>query len=776
MSATSPASALLLAALLFVPAPLRAQAPTGAERLRRYGFTLEEFMAAGESRREDIRRYIESREAASSGRLDQRSDLPSLERTEAESRSLFDGASGKWGVSGGALAPGSLQSRSPFATIDGEIANSGKHYDYLLQGRLGAVDLSARFAPPSPNDPLVAGDGSALSSRSISVGSILMQAGRAIPLFGPIDLGVGALGMARVVDGFPNATTDESAALRIRFDGGHSVAVFGGATQSLSYLSADWARRQIVGEGGSDLGVRSSPHAGVSTWGPLAGQGSYSVMMRRQNNELTTESALSGEAAWPWRSGAASVFGRAERRDGAEIEYERRKNSVGVGYRTRDGLGVSLESVRDTASFGGAESDRRYVMLGLSWTWDKGAFSVKSPLAAHTSESSPPPGGEALAREVDQTLVALDGLLFRVRQLIGDRDNAQLWLAFRVYYDALTPEQRAAVESEAGPDGLQAAFDQGLDSLRSDDGHRRLAGLRAVLADPERLNRILIGSMRGYAARRLSEVGVSGLGGRVLLDPQAMLAVFNAYSLGADPVPAIRARDVKNGAAQLTAELLAQIPPDRRAQMEASLGGAYLEEIAGSAAEVLTNVIRRELNNIILQAMLSAESLDELSVGRGLRPGELNAGAIRRSFEHLDGRRASAAAEEASLPRRIALAKAIERLRVERDEADLRARELLLRRARGLAARLERRGVAAPAADWAPLLAVYGEAELEASLIEASRLLSPGVPARLLVEFAPNSDVGPVISRGVPARVCLPGDLRGRTSESVLRALIAVLR
>ena len=202
----SPITAFLAAALILASAPLRASALTGAERLNLYGFTLEEFLAAGESRREDIRRYIESREAASSGQLSLRPDLPSLERAEAQSRSLFDGASGKWGVSGGVLAPGSLLSRSPFASIDGEVSNSGKYYDYLLQGRLGAADLSARFVPPSPADSLVPDDGSALSSRSISAGSILMQAGRAIPLFGPFDLGVGALGLARVVD-VPNATT-----------------------------------------------------------------------------------------------------------------------------------------------------------------------------------------------------------------------------------------------------------------------------------------------------------------------------------------------------------------------------------------------------------------------------------------------------------------------------------------------------------------------------------------------------------------------------------------
>lgn len=74
------------------------------------------------------------------------------------------------------------------------------------------------------------------------------------------------------------------------------------------------------------------------------------------------------------------------------------------------------------------------------------------------------------------------------------------------------------------------------------------------------------------------------------------------------------------------------------------------------------------------------------------------------------------------------------------------------------------------------MLAVYGEAELEAALIEASRLLSVGKPTRLFVEFSPNSDIGPVISRGAPAGVGLPGDLRGRTPESVLRALVAVLR
>ncbi|MDO8756952.1 MAG: hypothetical protein Q7J64_02975, partial [Elusimicrobiota bacterium] len=567
---------------------LRASALTGAERLQRHGFTLEEFLAAGESRREDIRRYIQSREAAASGELSLPPGLPSLERAEAQSRSLFDGASGKWGVSGGVLAPGSLVSRSPFATLDGEVSNSGKYYDYLLQGRLGVVDLNARLVPPSPGDPLILDDGSALSSRHISVGSVLMQAGRAIPLFGPFDLGVGVLGMARVVDSFPNATTDESAALRMRFDGGHSVAVFGGATQSLSLLGADWARRQITGEEKDDLAIKTSPHTGLTVWGPLAERGSYSVTARRQTNETTTERSLSGEAAWPWRSGTASVFGRAEHREGAEIEYERRKNSVGVGYQTRSGLGVSLESVRDSASFGGAESDRRYVMLGFSWTWDKGTLSVKAPVSAQINDLSSPPGTEQLAREINATLATLDVLLTRVQQLLGDRTNAELWLPFQTQYDSLPPEARAAIEAEVDVAGIQAAVNQGLDRARSSDARRRLEELRAALSDPKRLDRILTGSMRGYAARELSQVGVTGLGGRVQLDPQSMLAIFNAYSLSANPLPAIRARDIKDGVAALTADLLAQIPPDSRARMEALLGGADVAEITGAAAAVLT--------------------------------------------------------------------------------------------------------------------------------------------------------------------------------------------
>lgn len=771
---TSLLSAFLVAALILVSAPLRAE--TGAERLKRYGFTLEEFLAADATRREEIRVYVESREAAAAGRVSLRPELPSLERTEAESRALFDGASGKGGVSGGALAPGSLTSRSPFVTIDGELSNSGKHLDYLLQGRIGVVDLSSRFVPPTPADPLVHDDGSALSSRNIDVGSVLMQAGRAIPLIGPFDAGVGVLGLARVVDGFPNATTDESAALRWRLGGGHSVALFRGVTQSLAALGADWSRRAFDGQGAVETRVLNSPHTGISAWGPLDGQGRYSVTARQQNNELTTERALSGEAAWPWRGGTASVFGRVERREGADIEYERRKDALGVGYETRDGLGVTLESVRDSASFGGAESDRRAVMLGLSWSWDKGSISVKAPAASQIVDRTPPPGGGKLAEEADRALVSLEGLLVRVQGLLVGHSDAALWFAFRTYYNALTPEQRAAIEAEVGPDGLHTAFKQGMDWLRSDDGRRRLEALRAALISPERVDRILVGSMRGYAAQQLARTGVTGLGGRVQLDPQAMLALFNAYALGADPIPAVRARDVADWTAARAADLLARIPADRRAQLEASLGEARLAEIAGSAAAALTDVIRLELNDIILQAMLSAESLDEVSVGRGRRPGELNAGAIRGSFSHLDGRRAAAAAAEADFPRRLALAQAIERLRAERDEAQARADERLLERARGLAARLGRQGVAAPAQDWAPLLAVYGEAELEATLIEASRLLSAGAPARLMVEFSPNSDIGPVISRGVPARIRLPGDLRGRTPESVLRALISVLR
>ena len=70
--------AILAAALILVLTPLRAQALTGAERLKRYGFTLEEFLAADEARRDEIRRYVEAREAACEGRLSLRPELPSL--------------------------------------------------------------------------------------------------------------------------------------------------------------------------------------------------------------------------------------------------------------------------------------------------------------------------------------------------------------------------------------------------------------------------------------------------------------------------------------------------------------------------------------------------------------------------------------------------------------------------------------------------------------------------------------------------------------------------
>ena len=244
-----------------------------------------------------------------------------------------------------------------------------------------------------------------------------------------------------------------------------------------------------------------------------------------------------------------------------------------------------------------------------------------------------------LVREVGATLAKLDALLSSVQALLGDRTNAELWLPFQTHYDALTTEQRAAIETEVDVAGVQESFAHGLDRLRSSDARPRLEELHAALTDPKRLDRILIGSMHGYAARQLSQVGVTGLGGRVRLDPQAMLAIFNAYSLSADPAPPVRTRDIKDGVAMLTSDLLSEIPPDRRAELEAALGGAELAEITGAAAAVLTDAIRRELNDILLQAMLSAESLDELSVGRGLRPGELNAGAIRRSFAHPDDRR-----------------------------------------------------------------------------------------------------------------------------------------
>lgn len=760
------------ALLLVFPFSGAAVGGATAELLERYGFS-QEYASANERRRETIRRYIAAREAAQHGPPPEPSSgLPDLERIEATSRSWFDGAAFRWNLSAGALPQTPVLGRSPYAAVEGELSGSGERLDYLLRGRLGAASLDARFVPPSPYDPAVPDDGSRAQSRTIFTGGLLAQTGRAAHLFGPFDVGAGVLGLLRVTDAFPNASFDESVGLRLR-SGEHSTALFTGTTQSLSLLSADWARRALAGERAAEATVESSPHVGLSLWGPLglARDATYSVLGRVQNNELTQERSLAGEAAVPYRDGRLSVFGRYERREGSEIEYDRKKSSLGAGYTTRGGLGVSLEAVRDSASYGSADMERNYVMLGLSWTGRSGSLTLSAPEASSFRDRSQPTGAAALATALDTELGRLDQVLVAAQAALSGVSDQELWLAFQVAYETLDPEMRASLEAEAGGRaGLQAGLLLAADYLRSDQGRNAVAALRDLLVDPQRFDRALTRYMRAEAAKALGDIEISAIGGTTRLDPPAMLALLNAYSLGAEPLPPVRARDISGAAADRLDALLAGLDAETRARLQLVLGPDSTAA-AGAAAQAVLEVVRRELNGILLQAILAAESLDTLSVNRGLRPGEVHADALRRSFGYLDARRAEAAA-----PPRPSLERIARRLTEERAAADRRLQELLYQRAHALARRLEPVGIAAPPQAWAPMLALYGEIELDVFLREAARQMSGAGPARLLVDFRPDLDYGPVIERGSPPRITLPGALGRREPASVLRAGLAALQ
>lgn len=225
---------------------------------------------------------------------------------------------------------------SPYLSLGKDWAGSGSWLDWGLKTRVSALDLQSRyFDTRGPYD-----------SQRLYLLSAAANAGRAFPLWGPVDFGWSVMALARVDQYFPNAALDETAGLRVRLNPDHQVGLFGGVTQAAGLLSRDWAAQAIDGGKLSSPRVDSAPHVEVGAWGRLRGDASYEAWAARQSNPFSDLTRLEGSLSRPGLGGRVSAGLKAETESGDGIQFDRRQRALTFGLTQDDGKQWGVEAGR----------------------------------------------------------------------------------------------------------------------------------------------------------------------------------------------------------------------------------------------------------------------------------------------------------------------------------------------------------------------------------------------------------------------------------------------
>lgn len=788
-----------------------------AEVLERYGFTLDQYnaMAPAEQRRvEDFIRAKEAeRAAALSRRAEPKLDLET-EELSALSRlspgALFDKSAKPEAAAGSAwsadarLANGEasrftlshrekglelqlgdlgaggrspLLGSSPYVNLKKGSSGSGDWLDYGYKVQTGVIDLRARLY----HDDNPAVDGRLDRSLSILgrdmpealsystdfqrdrllVGSALGHFGRAYHLFGPVDLGWSAMGLARLTGPFPNLTLDQSAGLRVRASESHTVGLFGGLTEAAGLLSRDIVGRSLDGDKPkTKVEVDKAPHASVAAWGrmPYLSGATYSVEAGRQWNPWTTVQSAAASVS----SGKVGVQGAYKVERGDSIEFERKRLEATVTYRPSGTLDLWATAGADRGRLGNAELENKSLILGLTMREkvpSGGSTSLSALFGGEDQLILPRQRAVELTAQANAELARLLELKRTAESLAGQPVVAERWEDLQEAWRGLDPALRGRLDDLAGG-RLETIIETSPSDVVAIT--RRLAELSKLvelLGDVEVLDRLVVRALRSAIQKDLEELEVPLFGNKYRLEAPLVLAAAHAYSLGLRPLPGVTQADARGhvdpwldrtlrelgdcGAATVSDCLLSKLPPAEAERLRRDYG-ARLDMTVKEAVAWTSDVLRREMNALMLQVIMAADRLNELTVDQGARIGELNARAIMASFARLDerGRRTASL-----VYRRIA----------QREEAELQERD------RALTERLENYGrqrlawlhaqpawpegvqVAVKPEHWAPLLAAYGDEALFDLILQAK-----AKGKRVLIELSEDD--------GLNALWLLPGD------------------
>ncbi|MEK7857876.1 MAG: hypothetical protein AAB320_01930 [Elusimicrobiota bacterium] len=699
----------------------------------------------------------------------------------------------------GDLAAGGLSpalGSSPYWSVTKGHAGSGDWLDHQFRGQASYVNLEARNFPEVPAPQYQGG----FTKESYYVFSGLAQAGRAYPLYGPVDAAWSALGVFRRTQAFPNASFDESVGLRARIGQDHSLGLFTGVTQAVGLLSEDWANRAVSGLE-QQAGMEKAPHSNISLWGRLPWrQADYAVDLGRQDNPMTEVSSLRASLGAPAGAGRLSVYGAGETEVGRRIEFDRRRSSLGASWAPDGRTRWFAEYGRQDFRFGDAEVKSRQVMVGLELSdkYRTGAgVTLESSFGGREKLTAGGADFQALAGPLAAGLSQLETALNQALAVLETTNEDQAWLSFTAYYNHLPADTRAAIEAELGP-ADRDDFDLPAWITVIRQGAGGLAQAKALVGDPAFLDRTFTRYARAALQKSIGETELEVLGAQVRLTPPALLALLHAYSLGVSPLPPV-GRDLLSGPLDqrvldqinrkfgsacsgdfktVSACLIEHVPADKKAALEAAYG-KDLPIVLGDSMALMAQVLRRELNVFLLSAMLAAEKLDALSVDRGQRLGEMNKAALTRSFALLDQRRRA----ESAPPRVLARAEGRLREELARQDADIAGR--LREHGPKLLASLVSQpswpsnvSVSVPQEHWPALLSRYGSESLALFLRQAASKLGQKAGfrmVRLRLEFKNDPDLGLSLTRGDILRLTLPPLGPGRDPASALEAILSAL-
>ncbi|MBI3564441.1 MAG: hypothetical protein HY079_04505, partial [Elusimicrobia bacterium] len=488
------------------------------------------------------------------------------------------GLNAEIGTLGGSGSP-MLSGR--YFSLDGAKEGSGRYFDWSLEGRASAADLSTRWADPE-----------ASRSEQLYFYGLMGRVGRAYPLWGPLDVGWSLLGVARLDALFPTLSLDQTVGVRARLGGEQSVGVFGGVTEGAAALTRDWAARALTNDHPAQARVVESPHVELGAWGPIPStSGSYQAFAGVQRNEFTTQTRLEGALSRPVLGGTVSAGLRAEDERGADMEFDRRERALRLGLDRGDGWEWSVEAGKRDVDFGGARFDGNFVSLGVTIR-ERTKGSVTFRGTRSSGEVATPRGPWShIQGEVRDAAVALDALLARIPPALAGVDPARAAADLRAAYEGLPPEVRAAVAAELGGapdfDRLAREFADARPGAIAEAGSERarLARLLNELSDPERLDRVVTRGLRVELYRALERTQFRLWGRDVSLTPGLLAAMVHAYGTGSGFVPPASAKTfdpaldrwvaervgerlgVSCGGADVTACALAQLPPELRARL-----------------------------------------------------------------------------------------------------------------------------------------------------------------------------------------------------------------
>jgi hypothetical protein len=495
------------------------------------------------------------------------------------------------------------------------------------------------------------------------------------------------------------------------------------------------------------------------------------------NPWTTVTSAAAGVTANAGNGVKVGAFGSYSDESGASIEYDRRKAAGGLRVSPGPGVDITATYFNQNAQYGDAQVTQQGVLLGLTLSETapgKGGGSVTMESLFGGQQHLVP---NETSSEMVQTIQGILNLLRALKDsaLAQTGGAGGAWGQVQSGWASLDPAAQQALQdvyaAASGGKGPTLAQIIATPKATAD----QINQLLDLVGDTKLMERILVRYLRHEILAALDKAEIPVLGKSFKMNAPMILAAANAYSLSLSPLPPITAADARNsldgfllnkltgtlgcptgGQPQATTDCILSKLPQAEADKIRQQYGDGINAILSQAVQWPSDVIRREMNQMALQVILAAETLNELTVDKGERIGDMNVRGLMASFQYLDqrGRDKNKAVFEA----------AEKDLREELAAQDAAMREQLSEYGASRLAWLQSQPawpagvkIAVRTGDWAPLLAVYGDKAVFDLILRAKAKLAAKGGGGLLISLDRVSPLNSVtISAGDPAELRLP--------------------